>query len=277
MTAFVAFVRAYAVWLYIFCVLGILVSIKVLTDARRLARTTLFSLEQERAGEQIYRAVLLIVVFLVAMGAVTAVNTILAPAVPPQEPVILRGATPTFAAIIFPTSTSLPSATPTLIAATETPFMTSTPVTVTATRPPVRATAAPPPPPPPTSPPPLFGLPAPSVRGPLPNGGTWIGEGQSNNNLVFRWDWSCERCVLGPNDSFVVTVWYVDRGTGALRTIGGGTRENFLPLARIIAGGQFEAYQKAKDDTYQWTVQVKRSPGDVPLTSPSETWKFVWK
>lgn len=274
MTAFVAFVRTFAVWIYIFCVLGVLVSIKVLADARRLARTTLFSLEQERAGEQIYRAVLGIVVLVVVMGAVTAVNTILAPAVPPQESV-LRGVTPTFAAIIFPTSTLSPSATPTLIPATETPIMTSTPVTVTATRPAVRATA--PPPPPPTPLPPLFGLPAPAIRGPLPNGGTWTGEGQANNNLVFRWDWSCEKCALGPNDSFVVTVWFTDRSTGALRTIGGGTRESFLPLGRIIAGGAFEAYQKAKDDTYQWTVQVKRSPGDVPLTSPSDTWKFIWK
>ena len=283
MTAFVSFVRTYAVWIYLLCGLGILLGIKMLVDARRLSRTTLFSLEQERAGEQSYRAILLIAALLLVMGGLTFVHVLIAPLTPMPEPVVVRSPTATFAALIFPTGTLVPTATPTLPKPTEVvpsaPLGTGAPGTAIAT--PilptrvVKVTIPPPsPPPPPTLTPPL---PAPRITGPLPNGGTFLGEGKRNAAITFSWTWDCNQCVLGPNDRFVITITYVDKATGVTRMVGGGTRDNFLALGRIIDGGGIELYQKAKEDQYQWYVQVRRDTGDIPMTSPSETWKFVWK
>ena len=201
MTAFVAFVQTYAIWLYLLCALGILIGFKILADARRLARTTLFSLEQERAGERTYRAILLIIVLLLAMGAVTTVNVLIAPAVPQQESPILRGPTATLAAVVFPSSTPPPSVTPTLIKPTETPFLTSTPVTATATRAPVKATA----PVVAATAVPTFALPAPLLISP-PNKMVVQGEPHKNTSLTFKWVWTCPQCALCPNDTFVVNI-----------------------------------------------------------------------
>ncbi|MBI4788279.1 MAG: hypothetical protein HY782_14705 [Chloroflexi bacterium] len=270
MTALVAFVQTYAIWLYLFCALGILVGIKILADARRLARTTLFSLEQERAGERTFRAIILIIVLLVAMGAITTVSAVLAPVMPVQESPIVRGPTATLAAVIFPTSTPPPSVTPTLIKPTETPFSTSTPVTITPTRAAVRATA----PVVPATAAPAFRLPAPTITGPVPNGVVVIGESRANIDLRFQWTWICSQCVLGPEDRFVVVVTFLDKTTSAPKTIGGGTVGNYLTMADIVRGSGTEVWHQAKDDAYQWYVQVKR--GEQPLTPASETWKFVW-
>lgn len=271
MTAFVAFVTTYAIWLYLLCAFGILVGIKLLTDARRLARTTLFSLEQERAGEQSYRAVILMVVLVLAIGVITVVELFFTQFVPQSESPILRVPTATLVAIVFPTTTSIPSATPTLIRPTETPFVTSTPVTPTpvrpvTVRPPVPATSAPPP----TT---AFGMPAPILTAP-PNGMVVTGLGRAGSDLTFKWN--CYTCALGPADKYVISIWYTDRGGkyvpfGASRGPGEPT---FITMADIIRGWPVDIYQQAKDDTYLWTVQVKR--GEAPLSPPSETWKFIW-
>jgi hypothetical protein len=266
LTAFVFFVRAYAVWIYLLCALGILVGVKMLTDARRLARTTLFSLEQERAGEQSYRALIVILVFFLAIAAVATVSVV-GPAFVPTESPLVRGATPTLPAFIFPTNTPVPTATVTPFLPTETPFVTTVPITPTVTRtakpitPVVSPTLTP-------------SLPVPTITGPVPNGGTWTGEGRANVEITFRWN--CDQCVLGPKDWYEVVIYYVDK-SGAPRTIAGRTQDKFLSLRRIVDGGPFDIYQKAKEDTFQWYVQVKRDPGDQPVSPPSETWKFVWK
>lgn len=267
MTAFVSFVHAYAIWIYLLCAFGILIGVKMLTDARRLARTTLFSLEQERASEQSYRAIILIGVLLAATVVATIVNVVGGAIVPAPVSPILGGATPTLSAIVFPTNTASPTLTRTPLPATETPFLTSTPViTATATRAIKPTTTA-------TLTPPAFPLPAPTVTGPVPNGGTWIGEGQANAAITFRWN--CDQCALGPNDWYEVVISYVDK-TGVPRTIAGRTQDKFLSLRRILDGGPFEIYQKAKENTYQWYVQIKRDTGDQPLSPPSEVWKFTW-
>jgi len=251
--------------MYLLCTLGILVGVKMLTDARRLSRTTLFSLEQERAGEQSYRALLWIAIFFVAIGAVTAVN-IFGPALVPAEVSVLRGATPTFPAIIFATNTPVPTVTSTPIPRTETPIVTSIPITPTATR-------IVKPPTPVLSPTATPAQPAPTITGPVPNGGTWTGEGQANTAMTFNW--KCDTCVLGPNDWYQVVINYVDK-TGVPRTIAGRTKDKFLSLHQIVQGGPFDIYQKAKDDTFMWYVQIKRDPGDQPVSPPSATWKFIW-
>ena len=265
MTAFVSFVRVYAVWIYLLCTLGILVGVKMLTDARRLSRTTLFSLEQERAGEQSYRALLVIVVFVAGIGVVTAVN-IVGPAFVPTEVSVLRGATPTLPVFIFPTNTPVPTLTSTPVPPTETPIITSVPITPTATRNAKPATPV-------LSPTATPAQPAPTITGPVPNGGTWQGEGQANAAMTFRWN--CDTCVLGPNDWYQVVINYVDK-SGVPRTIAGRTRDKFLSLRQIVQGGPFDIYQKAKEDTFLWYVQIKRDPGDQPLSPPSATWKFIW-
>ncbi len=271
MTAFVAFLRAYSIWLYLLCALGIFVGIKILGDARRLARTTLFSLDHERASEQTFRAIILIIVMVVISLAVAIANPVLAQFVPTQDAVILGKATPTQAALIFPTNTLVPSITPTL-KATETPFATTTPMPPTPSRVLVKATtvAAPPTAPPPPS------LPAPTLdpKGPVWNGVVMIGEGQAKTSLKFQWIWDCPECRLGPEDRFVVVITYLDRASGASRTLAGVTSNNTLSMVEIIGGAGIEVYQQAKEDKFQWYVQVKR--GQVPLTPPSVTWTFVW-
>ena len=268
MTAFVSFVKVYAVWIYLLCTLGVLFGVKMLTDARRLSRTTLFSLEQERAGEQSYRVVIVIAVFVALIGTISVVNLV-GPTFVPTEVSILRGATPTLPAFIFPTNTPLPTLTSTLVPRTETLIVTSIPITPTATRifklatPVLSPTATP-------------GQPAPTITGPLPNGGTWQGEGQANAAMTFRWN--CDSCVLGPNDWYRVVISYVDK-TGVPRTVAGSTKDKYLSLRAIIQGGPnggYDIYQKAKEDTYLWYVQIKRDPGDQPVSPPSATWKFIW-
>ncbi len=271
MTAFVAFVTTYAIWLYLICAIGILVAIKLFTDARRLARTTLFSLEQERAGEQTYRAITLVVVLLLAIGAITVVEVFFPQFVPQSESPILRAATPTLAALVFPTSTLIPTPTPTLIRPTETPFVTSTPVTPTPVRPvTTRAPAVSTAPPSATS---IFALPAPVLKGPS-NGLVVTGFGNANTSLTFKWD--CFPCALGPSDRYVVTITYTDR-SAKFQSIGasrGPGEPMFVTMGDIIRGWPTDIYQQSKDDTYFWQVQVKR--GDAPLSPPSETWKFIW-
>ncbi len=270
MTAFVSFLRVYAIWIYLLLLLGILFGIKGLVDARRLSRTTLFSLDQERAVEQSFRAIILILFFLLAMFFVTGVNLVVAPVAPTPESPIPRALTVTLAPIFFSTNTPVPTPTPTRLPASPTRAQTATPLvptpTRTATKPPAPAqtpgTASP------------FPFPAPVIVGPVPNGGTWIGEGQANAAITFRW--TCEPCALGANDWYEVVITFTER-TGGTRTVAGRTQDKFLSLRRLLDGGAYEIYQKAKEDEFQWYVQIKREPGNQPLSPPSQTWKFVWK
>lgn len=241
----------------------------MLVDAQRLSRTTLFSLDQERAGEQTYRGLAVIVVFLLGMFFVTIV-ILLSPFAPAQDMTIVRNATATLPAFVFASSTPAPSATPTSAPRTETPFYTATPIIATATRTVTR-------PPLVSAPPtltPVYALPAPKIIGPLPNGGTWVGEGQATAAMTLRW--TCDKCVLGSDDWYEIVINYTERN-GVPRTVAGRTQETFISLRRIYEGGGFELYQKAKEDTFFWLVQVKREPGNQPLSPPSEIWKFVWK
>lgn len=273
MTAFVVFVRTYAVWMYLLCVIGMIIGAKWLVDARRLSRTTLFSLEQERANEQSYRAVILIVVALVAIGAIAFVNLLIAPLAPQAESPVARVPTGTLAPLVFPSSTLAPTPTATILfKPTDPPAGGTAPPAATPTRTAPRPTIPAALPPTAT---PAYAMPAPVITGPLPNGGTWIGEGQANAAITFRWN--CEQCALGSNDWYEVAITYIDKHVGGSRTVAGRTQNNFLPLKRIYEGGGFELYQKAKEDNYTWIVQVKREPGNQPLSPPSATWKFVWK
>jgi hypothetical protein len=271
LAAFVTFVQAYAVWIYLFLVLGIFVGVKMLVDAQRLSRATLFSLDQERATQRTYSALLLMAVLLIGMFVVTGIIVLLAPFAPTQGSPILHEPTATLAAVIFPANTRTPTAIATVPPPTETPFFTATPILATPTRPAVKPTA---PPASASTATPIYGLPAPVVIGPVPNGVVLTGEERARNDLKFQWTWFCDQCRLGPDDRFIVTVSFTDKSSGATRFIGGGTQANFLTMADILRGSGTEVWHQAKEDAFQWNVQVKR--GEQPLTAPSDTWKFVW-
>lgn len=270
MAAFVIFVRTYGIWIFLLCVIGVAVGIKLLIDARRLSRTTLFSLEVERASSQTVRALIIILVSIVVLTVTTFVGMLSAPT---PEPPIARVPTATLAPVIFPSATPSSTPTATLFFTPKPSEVTPVPGTpvlaATATRTAPRATAVPLP-----SATTVYGLPAPAIIGPVPNGGTWYGEGQANAAMTFRWN--CDQCTLGPNDWYEVAISFIDRN-GVPRTVAGRTQDKFLALRRIYEGGGFEIYQKAKEDAFQWHVQVKREPGNQPLSPPSATWKFVWK
>ncbi len=269
MTALVTFLQTYAIWIYILCGVGFLLAAKRLFDARRLALTAQFSLDNERAREQYYRGIALILFLILAACAVTGINIFVAPVVPSPESPIVRVPTATFF-ITIAAVTPIPSApTPALPRATEIPAAIAPPPAIAPTRTPTR-TSPPPAPATATS----FALPAPVIKGPIPNGGAWTGPNQDASNLVFRWEWKCEPCVLGPSDDFIVSVSFADKNTGAPRSVAGTTRENFLSLATIARGMGVEVWHQAKENSYMWNVQVRR--GGQALTPPSETWKFIW-
>jgi len=267
--AFVTFVRTFAAWIYLFLIFGVLLGIKMLVDAQKLSRTTLFSLDQERASETTYRGLVVIAVFLIGMFVVTII-ILLAPLAPAQDPIVLRPTTPTLPVQVFASSTPPPSPTATLPLRTETPFA-STPIVITATRTITRPLASPIAPATAT---PALGLPAPKIIGPVPNGVVVTGFDRARVDLNFQWTWDCPQCRLGSEDFFVVSISFVDKNSGATRFVGGSTRNTFLSMADILRGAGVEVWQQAKDDAFQWMVQVKR--GDQPLSAPSEIWKFKW-
>ena len=243
----------------------------MLVDAQRLSRATLFSLEQERASEQTYRALIVMMVFFVAIVLVTLVIGVLAPIVPSGGPAILRGATATIAPLILPTNTSVPTITLTPPRSTETLFATNIPVTTTVIRTVTRPAF------PPASPATVavvYALPAPKITGPVPNGVVVTGFDRARNDLNFQWTWDCTQCRLGAEERFVITISFTDKATGATRFVGGGTQNRYLTMWDILRGSGQEVWHQAKEDAFQWYVQVKR--GEQPLSPPSETWRFVW-
>jgi hypothetical protein len=274
LAAFVAFVNTYVVWIYLFCVLGILGGIKLLTDAQRLAHTTLFSLEQERAVEQTFRAIILMFVLSGIIVGVTVVNFLVAPAMPASESPIVRGTTPSLSPLVFPTSTRTFTPSPTGIPPTETPFMTATPALLPLTRTPTRAFTLPAQSSVATGPTSVFALPAPILKEPANN---LVVSGESNKNtaLTFKWSWDCAQCVLGPEDKFLITISFVHKDTGRTMTTGAGLLQTNITMGSIVIGTPFEVYSQAKENLYTWMVQVKR--GDQPVSPASETFKFTWK
>lgn len=107
MTAFFDLLQTYAIFFYIAGVIVVLFGIKMLFDARRAGRTTLFTLEQEQASDRAFRAVLVMLGATIFIGAIAGINAFVAPAVPTPEP---DQVSPT--AIPFTPPVILPSATP---------------------------------------------------------------------------------------------------------------------------------------------------------------------
>lgn len=270
MTALIQFLSAYSVWFYIIGVVGILYAVKMLLDARRQARTTIFALEQEQAGEQSYRAVIVMLFFALLIGGVSAVNTLIAPEVPRPEPAAVKPTALVTRVVILPTFTPIPTLTPepptptNTVPATRPPLVTPTPIPALApTFTPPRATATP-----------SGRLPAPVPVEP-PNGDIASGENKSRTQLTFRWTWSCPECSFDPQtDTYIIQVNYSDQVSGQPRYIQGSAKQAVLRLDDIIRGGAEDVYHKAANDQYSWTVQVFRNGQE--LTPRSQPFTFVW-
>lgn len=140
MTAFLELLQGYAIFIYIAGVLAVLFGIKMLFDARRAGRTTLFTLEQEQAGDRAFRAVLVMLGATVLIGAVAGINAFVAPALPTPEPdAVIPTAIPFTPPVILPSATPRPTLTlapATAVAAT----VTQTPRAAATTAPVVKPT-----------------------------------------------------------------------------------------------------------------------------------------
>src|SRR5919201_6026562 len=121
MAAFLDFLNAYVIWIYIGGAIGVIFGLKMLVDSRRLARATMFTLEQEQAGEKAFRAIVVMLASIMVIAGVSAVNAYLGPARPPSIPPIAKPPTVALTPPIFlPSFTSVPTLTPEAAAPTGT-------------------------------------------------------------------------------------------------------------------------------------------------------------
>jgi hypothetical protein len=264
MTAFFELLQAYAIFFYIAGVLFVLFGIKMLFDARRAGRTTLFTLEQEQASDRAFRAVLVMLGATVFIGAVAGINAFVAPVVPTPEP---DQVSPT--AIPFTPPVFLPTATPQ-------PTLTLPPPTSAPTVPPTPGGATQtPPPPPPTAVPPVTvpvelptALPsltpsliylAPTLNVPPPN------DSIGSNRIRFSWGVDANGgaevpAVLTDADRFYrLVITYTSRTTNEVKQRIYCTKENSIDRR---TGMDIDDYRSdALDARFVWTVTVVQSPG----------------
>lgn len=285
MTAFLDFLNSFAIWIYIAGVIGVLFGIKMLFDARRAARTTLFTLEQEQASDRAFRALLVMVVFAGLIAGVASVNNFLGEAIPTPLPIIEE---------------TEPSYTPPVIIDTATPRPTTTREPTTVALATAEPTETPPPPPPtvelPTAPPrqptapPATEAPPPTVVRSLeypsitlntpPNGDT-IG----SDNI--RMSWGVNKSgdaevpqVLPPDRWYRVSVTYNSGSRGQPVTLVYCTHESSMD--RRTGLDVAETRQDSTDTIYNWSVlavaaasQQACVTGDFsPLSPPSATSLF---
>lgn len=270
MTAFLELLNTYAIFFYIAGVLAVLFGIKMLFDARRSARTTLFTLEQEQASDRAFRAVLVMLGATLFIAAVAGINAFVAPIVPSQDPDIPE---PTLVAFTPPVQLETPTPQPTLTsppptAGSETaaaPTAVANGGTVAPTQPaqPPAATEVPLPtatPEPPTAEPQptsQFIYMAPSLNVP-PNGDSI---GSDNVRMSWGVDEFGNLSIPGslPQDQFFrVVITYTDRtsNTTAARVI--CSHENSIDRRTGVDVTDYRT--EAVDSLFQWTVTIVQSP-----------------
>src|SRR5581483_1374948 len=286
MTAFLAFLNAFAIWFYIGGVVAVLFGIKMLLDARRAARTTLFTLEQEQASDRAFRAVLVMAGATLLIAGVAGINAFVTPAVPPPETdVIEPTAVPFTPPVILPTATRQPTLTPPPPTPGPTARPTAAPRPTTGAQP----TAPQQPQPTPTAPteattveptaPSQFAYPAPSLNTP-PNGDS-IG----SNNIQFRWgmDPFGNQAVpvhLPPDQFYRVLVTFTSRSKNAAAAIAVCTHESSVDKRSGLDVADTRSDSLNSD--YKWNVVIVQAAsqaaclsGDsTPLSPQSETFTF---
>lgn len=278
MSAFLDLLNVYAIWIYLVGVIGILFGIKMLADSRRLSRATMFTLEQEQAGDQAFRAIVVMIVFALLIGGVSVVNAFVGPSRPTPVPVIAKQTTVSFTpALIVPTFTTVPTLTP-------------EPATSTPTVPPTRApqptalaqpTVEPPTPADAPSPQPTASTqyPQPTLYSPRDK------EPISNKTIRFSWaqDQGGVPAQLPPGEFFRLTFNYTDRDTRVPSTLINCTRANAVDTT---SGMLSNAHGHALNDLFTWSVVVMQvsndSVGDCnsgagsPISPASDTRTFYW-
>lgn len=288
MTAFFALLNTYAIFFYLAGVIFVLLGIKMLFDARRAGRTTLFTLEQEQASDRAFRAVLVMLAATGFIGAVAGINAFVGPAVPAATPDIVQPTVASFTPpVILPTSTPQPTETPvppTPVAVVPTKAA-SQPTTV-ATVPAAQPTAAPkatvPVAPPTVAPPPTAAViyPAPPLNTP-PNGDS-IGA----NNIRFSWGYNAAAGTYDvpetlPADQFYyVRVFFTSRSQNKDESVLVCTHGTSLDRKTGLDLTDYRG--EAVDGNFKWNVTIVQSASEgdctggkfLPLSPASETHTF---
>lgn len=288
MTAFLSLLNTYAVFFYLAGVIFVLLGIKMLFDARRAGRTTLFTLEQEQASDRAFRAVLVMLAATLFIGGVAGINAFVGPVVPTVTP---DAAQPTVSAftppVILPTFTPQPTETEVPPAPTVAPTKAAAQATTRATAVVPRATAtkgAPTVSPvPPTEPPPptvAVLYPAPLLNTP-PNGDS-IGA----NNIRFSWGYNDAAGSYDvpenlPADQFYfLLVTYTSRSENKPASVSTCTHEASIDRRTGLDLTDYRG--QAVNDDFAWSVMIVRAAsqaacmsGDfVPLSPRSQSHTF---
>lgn len=287
MTAFLSLLDNFAIWFYLLGVVVILFGIKMLFDARRAGRTTLFTLEQEQASERAFRAVLVMGAATLFIAGVAAVNAFVSPAIPTVEP---DGIEPTVVPftppIVLPTATAQPTSTlppPTPAPATAVPATQAAVATAPAVRPTSAQTApteAPPTPVVEATPTASLIYPSPPLN--TPPDGDSIGA----NNIRFSWGMnpgSGENDVppmLPPDQFYRVTVSYTSRTTGNPAAVVVCLHGNSVDRRTGLDLTDYRT--EAAEGNFKWNVMIVSSPsqqacqaGEYSALSPaSPTFSF---
>jgi hypothetical protein len=277
MSAFLDLLSTYAIWIYIVGVVGILFGIKMLVDSRRLSRATMFTLEQEQAGDQAFRAIVVMVAFALLIGGVSAVNAFIAPGRPTPVPVVPKETTVAFTPVlVLPTFTTVPTLTPEPLTSTPTVPPTRAPQPTVVHPPTIEST--------PTSAPTF--LPTASTSYPKPSLNRPVkGDQISADRLQFIWGQDQLPQNLPPGEFYRVVVMYTDRNTNVPVSLGKCSRVNGLDT-KIWGGMLVNAHGEAVGAQFNWYVVVVQvtsdNPSDcdggqgTPISPTSDTWTFFW-
>jgi hypothetical protein len=285
MTAFLDFLKSSAIWIYIAGVIGILFGIKMLVDSRRLARTTMFTLEQEQASDKAFRAVLVLFIFALIIVAVSVINSFVTPNLPlPTPESTAQQSTLQFTPpVILPsTATSTPTLTPEAQAPPPSVAPTREPQSTTAPTRPVVATPTPLSPQPkptvtnaPTSPGGLI-YPLPVLVAPVD------GETVGKDRIQFRWDNGDVPPQLPTGQVYKITVQYTDSHSNQLQELPKCTSfsNEWTTTWQVLV----DARGKAVGNKYSWFVVVLQllSPDSpcasgTPISPPSKISSYIWQ
>src|SRR5581483_2343762 len=282
MTAFLSALNTFAIWIYLLCVIAILFGIKMLFDARRAARTTLFTLEQEQASDRAFRAVIVMGFATIVIASVAGINAFVRPNVPVEPTDVTEPtAVPFTPPLILPTDTRQPTQTPLppTSAPTVAPTRTAQPTQAPQPTQPPEPTA--PAEPPTAAPSPTSALEylAPALNVP-PNGDSI---GSSNVRFGCGVDQFGNLAVpanLPPDQFYRLVITFTDKDKNAPASIVLCTHENG---ADQRSGVNVDDYRnQAVNNEFKWNVTIVRSSspqacqsGDfAPLSPTSVTFTF---
>lgn len=282
MTAFLSALNAFAIWIYLLGVVGILFGIKMLFDARRAGRTTLFTLEQEQASDRAFRAVLVMLAFTLLIGGVAGVNAFVGPNVTTQ-------------ATDISTPTAVPYTPPVILpTATRQPTQTALPPTAAPTQKPTLATQATQPSQP-TQPPKPTAPAQPPTAAPSPTSAlTYLApalnvppNGDSIGSSKIRFSWGVDQfgnlavpVHLPPDQFYRLVITFTDKTKNAEAKLVLCTHENSVDQRTGINVDDYRT--QAVDATFNWNITIVRAAsqptceaGDfAPLSPPSSTFTF---